>query len=252
MSGSRPHRVTVSSRSPGPADRAPYPRLVPRLLLVDDDRAIRDALSLALRRAGHEVLTAATGEEGLACWRSEMPDLVLLDWMLPGRDGIDVCRTIRAAGDTPIVMLTARDDPVDVVVGLEVGADDYVTKPVEVRVLSARIRAVLRRAEAAPTAPPVDVDGLVVDRAAMRVTRDGAEVHLTPTEMKLLLTLLARPGQVFTRDLLLQQVWEYDHLGDSRLVDAAVQRLRAKIEREPGQPRIVRTVRGVGYRLDRP
>jgi len=225
---------------------------VPRLLLVDDDRAIRDALSLALRRAGHEVVTAATGEEGLARWREQSPDLVLLDVMLPGRDGLDVCRTIRAAGDTPVVMLTARDDPVDVVVGLEVGADDYVTKPVEIRVLGARIRAVLRRADPTPAAVPVEVDGLVVDRAAMRVTRDGAEIHLTPTELKLLLALLGRPGQAFTRELLLQQVWDYDHLGDSRLVDAAVQRLRAKVEREPGNPRIVRTVRGVGYRLDQP
>ncbi len=223
-----------------------------RLLLVDDDRAVRDALSLALRRAGHEVVATATGEEGLAHWRRDRPDLILLDVMLPGRDGLEVCRIIRAADDTPIVMLTALDDPVDIVVGLEVGADDYVTKPVEPRVLSARIKAVLRRAEAVPAAMPITVAGLVVDRAAMRVTRDGVELHLTPTEMKLLLEFVARPGQAFTRELLLQRVWDYDHLGDSRLVDAAVQRLRAKIETDPADPQLIRTVRGVGYRLDRP
>ncbi|MTV26754.1 response regulator transcription factor [Nitriliruptoraceae bacterium ZYF776] len=223
-----------------------------RLLLVDDDRAIREALSLALRRAGHDVVTAATGEEGLARWREGGVDLVLLDWMLPDRDGIEVCRTIRAAGGTPVVMLTARDDPFDVVVGLEVGADDYVTKPVEPRVLAARIKAVLRRAEVSPAARPIELDGLVVDRAAMRVHRDGRELHLTPTELKLLLELLGRPGQVFTRELLLQQVWDYDHLGDSRLVDAAIQRLRSKVERSPAEPTLIRTVRGVGYRLDLP
>lgn len=223
-----------------------------RLLLIDDDRAIRDALSLTLRRAGHDVTTAATGEDGLRAWRRDRPELILLDVMLPGMDGFDVCRKVRAAGQTPVIMLTARDDPVDVVVGLEVGADDYVTKPIESRILVARIKAVLRRVDPVPRETPVTFGGLVIDRAAMRVTRDGAEVQLTPTELRLLLEFVARPGQVFTRELLLQRVWEYDHLGDSRLVDAAVQRLRAKVEPEPGSPTLIRTVRGVGYRLDPP
>lgn len=225
---------------------------MPRLLLIDDDQAIRDALSLTLRRAGHDVTTTPTGEDGLRAWRAGRPELVLLDVMLPGIDGFDVCRTIRSGDQTPVIMLTARDDPVDVVVGLEVGADDYVTKPIEPRVLAARIKAVLRRHDPTPQAKPVVLNGLTIDRTAMRVTRDGEEVHLTPTELRLLLEFAARPGQVFTRELLLQRVWEYDHLGDSRLVDAAVQRLRAKIEREPGSPQLIRTVRGVGYRLDPP
>jgi two-component system, OmpR family, response regulator MtrA len=229
-------------------DEAAVRCTMPRLLLVDDDRAVRDALSLALRRAGHHVTTAATGEAGLDRWQGENPDLVLLDVMLPGQDGFEVCRQIRATGRTPIVMLTARGDPVDVVVGLEMGADDYVTKPVEPRVLSARIKAILRRADPVPSAPPVEIDGLVVDRASMRVMRNGEEIHLTPTEMRLLLELLARPGQVFTRDLLLQRVWDYDHLGDSRLVDAAIQRLRSKVERQPAAPALIRTVRGIGSR----
>jgi DNA-binding response OmpR family regulator len=223
-----------------------------RILLVDDDRSIRDALSMSLRRAGHKVITAATGEDGLRRVEADHLDLVLLDIMLPGRDGFDVCRAIRSSGEMPVIMLTARDDPVDVIVGLEVGADDYVTKPVEPRVLAARIKAVLRRADPSPRERPVAFDGLVVDRAAMRVTRDGVEIHLTPTELRLLLEFVARPRQVFTRELLLQRVWEYDHLGDSRLVDAAIRRLRSKIERDPGSPRLISTVRGLGYRLDPP
>lgn len=224
---------------------------MPRLLLIDDDRAIRDSMSLALRRYGHDVVTAPTGEDGLRSWRARRPDLVLLDVMLPGMDGFEVCREMRSIDQTPVIMLTARDDSLDVVVGLEVGADDYVPKPVDPRVLAARIKAVLRRGTPTTPGAVVEMGSLAVDRAAMRVTdAHGAEVHLTPIELRLLLELVARPGQVFTRELLLQQVWEYDHLGDSRLVDAAVQRLRAKIEPTPAEPRFIRTVRGVGYRLD--
>lgn len=222
-----------------------------RLLLIDDDRAIRDSMSLALHRYGHDVVTVPTGEDGLRSWRARRPDLVLLDVMLPGIDGFDVCRAIRGTDQTPVIMLTARDESLDVVVGLEAGADDYVPKPVDPRVLAARIKAVLRRGTSTPAGATVEVGSLAVDTAAMRVTdARGDEVRLTPIELRLLLEFVARPGQVFTRELLLQQVWDYDHLGDSRLVDAAVYRLRAKVEPTPAEPRFIRTVRGIGYRLD--
>ena len=235
-----------------PAVVALYRASMAELLLIDDDRAIRTALSLALRRSGHQVRTAATGEDGIAAWRRDPPDLVLLDVMLPRTTGLDVCRAIREHGSTPVVMLTARDDPIDIVLGLEMGADDYVTKPVEPRVLDARIRAILRRAEFGSRTTITRVGDLCVDRTGMRIERNGEEVHLTPTERRLLLAFVARPGQVFTRELLLEQVWEYDHMGDCRLVDTAVQRLRAKIETDPKRPELITTVRGIGYRLDPP
>ena len=176
--------------------------------------------------------------------------LVVLDAMLPLLDGLEVCREIRRDSQTPIVMLTARTDLHDVVVGLELGADDYVTKPFELPELVARIKAVLRRSVAQPEDRVIDVDGLEIDPGAFTVKRGGEEVALTATEFRLLLELARHPKQVFTRELLLELVWNYDYLGDSRLVDAAVQRLRAKIEDDPKQPKLIHTVRGVGYRFD--
>jgi len=227
---------------------------VPSLLLVEDDPSIRMAIELALTRQGHQVATAATGEEALELWQSQRPELVVLDVMLPGLDGFEVCRRIRRTDQVPIILLTARSDDIDVVVGLESGADDYVVKPVQPRVLDARIRAVLRRhgngsSDVGDTAVFGD---LVVDRAAMTVTRGGGAISLTPTELKLLVELSRRPGQALSRQQLLRLVWDHDYLGDSRLVDACVQRLRAKVELVPSDPRLIRTVRGIGYRLDPP
>jgi DNA-binding response OmpR family regulator len=225
------------------------------VLLVEDDRAIREGLELALRRQGHAVHTAESGELGLDALPARHPDIVVLDLMLPGIDGFETCRRMRATSEIPIIMLTARSDDFDVVAGLEAGADDYVAKPVEPRVLDARIRAVLRRAVSERPAeglPAGEVHGdLVIDRAGLVVTRNGSPVQLTPTELKLLLELSRTPGQVFSRQQILSAVWDHDYLGDSRLVDACVQRLRAKIEDVPGKPGHVQTVRGFGYRFGR-
>jgi len=219
-----------------------------RVLLIEDDQAVRDGLRLALRRQGHDIHAAATGEEGLTQVRCAPPDIVVLDLMLPGIDGFEVCRRIRAAGSVPIIMLTARNDDLDVVSGLEAGADDYVTKPIEPRVLDARIRAVLRRCDREPGSRDVYGD-LTVDRAALTVTKHGQQISLTPTELRILLELSASPGRVLSRQHLLESVWDHDYLGDSRLVDACVQRLRAKIEDVPSMPAYVQTVRGFGYRF---
>lgn len=219
-----------------------------RVLVIEDDQAVRDGLQLSLRRQGHEMVMAASGEEGLALLRTARPDIVVLDVMLPGIDGFEVCRRIRASGSVPIIMFTARGDDIDVVSGLEAGADDYVVKPVQPRVLDARIKAVLRRSEREPNSRDT-FGGLTIDRAALTVTRHGASVALTPTELRMLLELSQSPGQVLSRLQLLERVWEHDYLGDSRLVDACVQRLRAKVEDNPAEPVYVQTVRGFGYRF---
>jgi len=221
------------------------------VLLIEDDRAVRTGLELALTRQGHAVDAAGTGERGLELLRAAPPDVVVLDLMLPGMDGFEICRRIRTDGDLPIIMLTARNDDMDVVAGLEAGADDYVVKPVQPRVLEARIRAVLRRSgPATAVAPPVERHGgLAVDRAALLVTKRGEPVGLAPTELRLLLELSATPGRVLSRQQLLELVWDQGYLGDSRLVDACVQRLRAKIEDDPAVPVYIQTVRGFGYRF---
>ncbi|MCR6486741.1 response regulator transcription factor [Amycolatopsis sp. OK19-0408] len=225
------------------------------VLVVEDDAAVREGLQLALRRQGHVVHTAESGERGIEVLVHHRPDLVVLDLMLPGMDGFETCRRIRASGPVPIIMLTARSDDFDVVAGLEAGADDYVAKPVEPRVLDARIRAVLRRAVAdrpGEQPEPVERHGdLVIDRAGLEVTKRGVPVSLTPTELKLLLELSRTPGQVYSRQQILAAVWDHDYLGDSRLVDACVQRLRSKIEDVPAKPEHVQTVRGFGYRFGR-
>lgn len=218
------------------------------VLLVEDDPSARTALDMALSRQGHRVTAHATGEAGLAHIRAVRPELAVLDVMLPGMDGVEVCRRIRGIGDLPVILLTARSDDIDVVLGLEAGADDYVVKPVEPRVLDARIRAVLRRAENHPGEQSTYGD-LVIDRGALRVTRNGRDTGLTPTELRLLLELARSPGKARSRQELLRAVWELDHLGDSRLVDACVQRLRAKLEDVPARPRFIETVRGFGYRF---
>ena len=209
---------------------------------------MREGLQLALRRQGHTIQAAESGEEGLTRLRAEAPDIVVLDLMLPGIDGFEVCRRIRASGDVPIIMLTARSDDFDIVGGLEAGADDYVVKPVQPRVLDARIRAVLRRT-GAERSEQEKHGKLVIDRAALVVSKDGVPISLTPTELRLLLELSGTPGRVLSRQQLLEAVWEHDYLGDSRLVDACVQRLRSKIEDNAAEPLYVQTVRGFGYRF---
>jgi two-component system, OmpR family, response regulator MtrA len=221
---------------------------VAALLLIEDDPLVRRGLQLALSRHGHDVRTADTGEEGLDGVRAFAPDVVVLDLMLPGIDGFEVCRRIRAASEVPVIMLTARGDDFDVVGGLEAGADDYVIKPARPTVLDARIRAVLRRGAGASDGVRVHGD-LRIDTTALTVSVRGEPVPLTPTELRLLLTLSRAPGRVFSRDQLLEEVWEHDYLGDSRLVDNCVQRLRAKVEADPASPVYVQTVRGFGYRF---
>ncbi len=222
-----------------------------RLLLVEDDASIREIVSIGLTAAGFRLITAADGRDGLARARSDGFDAVILDVMLPSLDGFEVCREIRKFSRVPVVMLTARTDLVDVVVGLESGADDYVKKPFELPELIARLRAVLRRTSAPAEVATITAGGLEIDPAAFTVRKDGADVALTATEFRLLLELARRPGQVFTRELLLQRVWDYEYLGDSHLVDVAIGRLRAKVEDDPARPALIKTVRGVGYRLDR-
>lgn len=226
-----------------------------RVLLIEDDKDVRDGLALALTWQGHTVRAVESGELGLSALADDPTDVVVLDLMLPGIDGFEVCRRIRADTNLPIIMVTARNDDLDVVGGLEAGADDYVVKPVQARVLEARIRAVLRRAggtEAKPDAEKAAVarhGTLDIDRAGLVVSKHGEPISLAPTELRLLLELSAAPGRVLSRQQLLESVWEQAYLGDSRLVDACVQRLRAKIEDDPANPRYVQTVRGFGYRF---
>jgi two-component system, OmpR family, response regulator MtrA len=218
-----------------------------RVLIVDDDTALAEMLGIVLRSEGYEPFLCSDGDGALAAFREHKPDLVLLDLMLPGIDGIDVCRQIRAESGVPIVMLTAKTDTIDVVVGLESGADDYVVKPFKPKELVARIRARLRRTEE-PAQEMLEIGDLVIDVAGHSVKRDGHPIQLTPLEFDLLVALARKPWQVFTREVLLEQVWGYRHAADTRLVNVHVQRLRSKVERDPENPDVVVTVRGVGYK----
>ena len=217
------------------------------ILLVEDDPRIRQVLELALRDHGYDVRSASTGEQALQEVALRRPDVLLLDLMLPGIDGLEVCRRLRLQGDLPIIAVTARTDSTDVVAGLEAGADDYVTKPVVASVLAARIRAVLRRVPARPSTTRVGDLEVRTDSAV--VLRRGEELPLTKTEYKLLCELAEQPGAVKTREELLRNVWGYDYFGDTRLLDVHVRRLRVKVEQDPGNPQLVLTVRGIGYRL---
>ncbi|SDN54302.1 two-component system, OmpR family, response regulator MtrA [Cryobacterium flavum] len=218
-----------------------------RILVIDDDTALSEMIGIVLHGEGFNPGFCADGSLALETFRTEKPDLVLLDLMLPGLDGIEVCRLIRAESGVPIIMLTARSDTTDVVKGLESGADDYMVKPFNPKELVARIRTRLRP-PAADGALALHIGDLVVNAVGHEVTRGTAAINLTPLEFDLLLALASKPQQVFTREMLLEQVWGYHYKADTRLVNVHVQRLRAKVEHDPDNPKIVMTVRGVGYR----
>ena len=221
-----------------------------RILTVEDDERIRTAVKLALEDEGWSVEEADTGEEALDAFQRQPSDVVLIDIMLPGIDGFDVCRQIRRHSDVPIIMVTARADTHDVVAGLEAGADDYLTKPFAPKELSARIRAMLRRVRSAdPTSAHLRFGDLEIVPDEGVVRREGEEIHLTKTEFRLLVELAGSPGRVFSREVLLERVWGYGYFGDGRLVDVHVRRLRTKVEADPANPRHVVTVRGLGYKL---
>ena len=218
-----------------------------RILVVDDDTALAEMIGIVLKSEGFEPHFCATGDGAVEAFRSVRPDLILLDFMLPGKDGLEVCREIREESGVPIVMLTAKSDTMDVVKGLESGADDYVPKPFKPKELVARVRARLRMSE--PSAPEIlKVGDVSIDVAGHTVEKAGKPVSLTPLEFELLVALARKPWQVFSRETLLEEVWGYRHAADTRLVNVHVQRLRSKIEKDPEKPDIVVTVRGVGYK----
>ncbi|HEX9016947.1 MAG TPA: response regulator transcription factor [Chloroflexota bacterium] len=226
-----------------------------KILLVDDERVLIDAVRYNLVKAGHDVVTAEDGITALELFRRDPPDGVVLDVMLPRMDGFEVCRVLRQESVVPILMLTARDEELDKLLGLELGADDYLTKPFSMRELVARVKAMLRRAEMSRAAPPDELpkplrDGdLLIDLVSHQATLAGAPLHLKPKEFDLLTFLMKNRGRAFSRDQLLEQVWDYDYAGDTRTVDVHVRWLREKIETDPSQPEKIETVRGVGYRF---
>jgi two-component system response regulator MtrA len=217
------------------------------VLVVDDDASLAEMLSIVLRQEGFDSRIVGRGDVALDAFRDYKPDLVLLDLMLPGKDGIDVCKEIRAESGVPIVMLTAKGDTIDVVVGLESGADDYIVKPFKPKELVARVRARVRRNDVAVD-EGLTIGDVTIDVAGHAVTRGGEPINLTPLEFDLLVCLARKPWQVFTREVLLEQVWGYRHSADTRLVNVHVQRLRSKVEHDPENPEVVVTVRGVGYK----
>ena len=218
-----------------------------RILVVDDDTALAEMIGIVLKAEGFDPVFCADGARAFAAFTESKPDLVLLDLMLPGKDGIEVCAEIRAESGVPVIMLTAKSDSTDIVRGLESGADDYVVKPFNPKELVARIRTRLRPVSAS-TSGTLSVGDLTLDVAGHEVRRGSTKINLTPLEFELLLALAMKPEQVFTREMLLEQVWGYHYKADTRLVNVHVQRLRAKVEEDPDNPRIVMTVRGVGYR----
>ena len=218
-----------------------------RVLVVDDDPALAEMLTIVLRGEGFDPVVVRDGAKAVDAFRTQHPDLVLLDLMLPGMSGLDICKEIRLESGVPIIMLTAKTDTVDVVLGLEAGADDYVVKPFKPKELSARIRARLRRTDVS-TAERLRVADIDIDVPGHQVSRNEELISLTPLEFDLLVALARKPRQVFTREMLLEQVWGYRHAADTRLVNVHVQRLRSKIEKDPERPEVVLTVRGVGYK----
>ncbi|MDQ7849952.1 MAG: response regulator transcription factor [Armatimonadota bacterium] len=236
----------------GEGARPEEPRAAPRILVVDDEPHIVELVRYNLQQEGFAVSVAADGREALTRVASDRPDLVVLDIMLPEVDGIEVCRQIRAGSRVPVLMLTARDRELDRVVGLELGADDYVTKPFSPRELVARIRAILRRtggADRLPETGPLEADGLVLHPETHEVWLHGRPVDLTAKEFELLKLLMRHPNRVFTRDFLLEHIWGYDYFGSTRTVDMHISRLREKIEDDPADPTFIQTVRGVGYKF---
>lgn len=225
-----------------------------KILLVEDERSIAEGLKISLEAEGYLVAWAKDGIEAVAAWERIRPDLLVLDLMLPGMSGTEVCRTIRARSNVPIIMLTARDAEVDRVVGLELGADDYLTKPFSTRELIARIRAILRRSTGpASDVPseelPAEANGVRVDRARHEVTVDGVAIELPPKEFELLALLVEHAGRVLTRDQLIDEVWGSSYVGDTKTLDVHIRRLRGRIEVVPHDPRRILTVRGIGYRF---
>ncbi len=222
-----------------------------KILVVDDEQSIVDVLTYNLTKAGHQPIVACDGEQALRLARTEQPDLVILDLMLPGIDGLDVCRELRKDGDLPIIMLTAKDEEIDRVVGLELGADDYVVKPFSVRELIARVKSVLRRAQSRPTESPqvLQVSDLRLDVTRREAVWRAAPLELTTIQFELLRVLMGDPGRVFSRDELLNQVWGYDYYGDTRTVDSAVKRLRARLREAAPDIELIVTVRDAGYKL---
>ncbi|MFC5370581.1 MtrAB system response regulator MtrA [Arcanobacterium bovis] len=217
-----------------------------RILVVDDDPGISEMVAILLESEGYDVTVCANGLNVLPLFRAERPELILLDVMLPGLDGVSVCHQLREESDVPIIMMSAKTDSVDVIAGLEAGADDYVTKPFDNSILLARVKARLRRQE--PESEVITVADLSIDLTAHEVKRGEEILHLTPLEFELLTVLARKPFQVFSRDELLEIVWGYRHSADTRLVNVHIQRLRAKVEKDPENPEVVLTVRGVGYR----
>ena len=220
-----------------------------RILVVEDDHDLRMLLRLLLEDEGYAVVEATTGDQALERFTREPPHLVLLDVRLPGLSGLEVCRALRAQTDAPVIMLTAHADSHDVVAGLEAGADDYVTKPFIEKELLARIRAQLRKSVRGREPEALMIDDIEIRPTEARVLRDGEDIHLTRTEFNLLCYLAENPNRLLSRDALLSQVWGYDHTGDGRLVDAHIRRLRTKVERDPSNPRLIQTIRGLGYKL---
>jgi two-component system response regulator MtrA len=223
-----------------------------RVLLAEDDASLRETTAMLLEHSGMSVVAEADGQAAMSRFRQEPFDLLVLDIMLPSIDGLEICRLVRRESQVPIVMLTARSSTTDLVIGLEIGADDYVTKPFDGPELIARARSVLRRVSADPHTPSITAGTLTIDPNAFRATKGDVVLDLSATEFKLLVQLAQHPGQVMTRDALLRRVWDYDYMGDSRMVDMAIKRLRSKIEDDPAEPAFIATVRGIGYRFDLP
>ena len=240
-------RGRARSVAPRPDAKDVTREMTSRILVVDDDTALAEMIGIVLRTEGFDTVFCADGSKAVDIWRTERPDLILLDLMLPGMDGIEICNRVRAESGVPIIMLTARTDTSDVVKGLESGADDYIVKPFNPKELVARIRTRLRPASQ-PINETLRIGDLTVDVAAHEVRRGDSPIALTPLEFELLVALASKPQQVFSREMLLEQVWGYHYKADTRLVNVHVQRLRAKVELDPDNPKIVTTVRGVGYR----